>query len=164
MSAGQPEREPFKTAIAPNLVVANGLEAIAFYSAAFGAVELHRVGDDAGVAQLSIGGAEFWLAEAASELGRFTPESLAGRSVGMILIVEDPDAVWDQAVAAGAAVDAPVEESHGWRTGRVVDPFGHHWEIARPLGPWPPTGAAGCPPHLRSAHRRQPSCNPQGCF
>ena len=139
MDAPQRQKGPFKTTIAPNLVVANALEAIAFYTTAFGAVELYRVGDDAGVAQLSIGGAVFWLAEGeSSELGRFTPESLGGRSVGMILTVEDPDAVWSRAVAAGATAEAPVEDSHGWRSGRLVDPFGHHWEIARPLGPWPP--------------------------
>ena len=139
MDASQREDEPFKTTLAPNLVVANALEAIAFYTTAFGAVELYRVGDDAGVAQLSIGGAEFWIAEGESpELGRFTPESLGGRSAGMILTVEDPDAVWNHAVAAGATAEAPVEDGHGWRSGRLIDPFGHHWEIARPLGPWPP--------------------------
>ena len=135
----QSRGEPFKTTIAPNLIVADSVEAIAFYSAAFGAVELYRLGDDASVAQLSIGAAEFWLAEGESpELGRFTPESLGGRSVGMILTVEDPDMVFGLAVAAGATVEAPVEERHGWRSGRIIDPFGHHWEIARPLGPWPP--------------------------
>jgi len=52
----------------------------------------------------------------------------------MILSVEDPDAVFDQAVAAGAAVVAPVNEAYGWRTGRITDPFGHDWETSRRLG------------------------------
>ena len=139
MSATEPVTTKPETTIAPNLVVADALGAIAFYIAAFGAVELYRVGADAGVAQLSIDGAPFWISEGESrDLGRFTPETLGGRSVGMILTVDDPDEVFSRAVAAGATVDAPMEESHGWRSGRIVDPFGHHWEIARPLGPWPP--------------------------
>ena len=126
------------TVIAPNLIVDDGLAAIDFYTAAFGATELYRVGPDAGVAQLSIGGAEFWVAEESPDLRRLTPAHLAGRSVSMIITVDDPDAVWDQAVAAGATGESPVEESHGWRVGSIVDPFGHRWEIARPLGTWPP--------------------------
>ena len=137
--SSSPTDRPVKTTIAPNLVVPDGVRAIDFYTAAFGAVVLHRVGDDAGVAQLSINGAEFWLAAGESDdLRRYTPASLPGRSVGMILTVEDPDAVWRQAVAAGAAPDAPVADNYGWRVGSVVDPFGHHWEIGRPLGVWPP--------------------------
>jgi len=127
-----------RTTIAPSLVVGNGVAAIEFYTAAFGAVELYRVGDDAGVAQLSIDGAAFWLAGEGPDLGRFTPASLAGRSVWMILTVDDPDAVWTQAVAAGATPESSVADSHGWRVGSVVDPFGHRWEIGRPLGAWPP--------------------------
>jgi len=130
--------EPLRTTIAPNLVVSNGLDAIEFYKAAFDAVELYRV-DDAGVAQLSVGGAEFWIAGGESaELRRFSPASLAGRSVMMIMTVEDPDAAWKQAVQAGATPEAPVYEDHGWRLGSIIDPFGHRWEIGRPLGSWPP--------------------------
>jgi PhnB protein len=127
------------TTIAPNLIVADGVKAIEFYTAAFGAVVLHQVGGDAGVAELSVDGATFWLAAGESqELRRFTPASLSGRSVSMILTVEDPDAVWNQAVAAGAAPGAAVAEDYGWRVGSVMDPFGHYWEIGRPLGQWPP--------------------------
>jgi len=141
--------EPPRTTIAPNLVVPSGLDAIDFYRAAFDAVELYRVGDDAGVAQLSVGGAEFWIAAGESaELRRYVPASLAGRSVSMILTVEDPDAVWERAVRAGATPEAPVYEGHGWRLGSIVDPFGHRWEIGRPLGPWPPE--SGRPRHPRS--------------
>jgi PhnB protein len=51
----------------------------------------------------------------------------------MILTVEDPDAAFDRAVAAGARILWPVANQHGWRLGRIVDPFGHHWEIGKPL-------------------------------
>lgn len=138
MSDSQPRQGAAKTTIAPNLIVRDTLSAIAFYVAAFGAVELYRVGEEAGVAQLAIGGAEFWLAGESPDLRRLAPDSLAGRSVSMIMTVEDPDAVWNRAVAAGATPESPVAESHGWRVGSVVDPFGHRWEIARPVGVWPP--------------------------
>jgi PhnB protein len=51
----------------------------------------------------------------------------------MVLTVSDPDAVFAQAIGAGAAVVQPVSEGHGWRVGRMADPFGHHWEIGRPV-------------------------------
>ena len=56
----------------------------------------------------------------------------------MLLIVDDPDAAIERAVAAGAVVVRPASDEHGWRLGRVEDPFGHHWEIGKPLRPWPP--------------------------
>jgi PhnB protein len=137
MSASTPDSQILAT-IAPSLVVTSGVEAIEFYKAAFGAIELYRV-PDGGVAQLSIAGAPFWLAEEGAELRRFAPASLDGRSVWMILTVADPAAMWARAVAAGASAESPVADSHSWRVGTVVDPFGHRWEIGRPLGTWPPT-------------------------
>lgn len=128
-----------KTAIAPMLSVRKGASAIEFYKAAFGADELFRVEDDAGqvVAQLSVSGAEFWLADESPEHFNFSPESLGGGSVRMVMIVEDPDAVFKRAVAAGASEVWPVSNQYGWRLGRVVDPFGHHWEIGKPLAEGP---------------------------
>jgi PhnB protein len=80
-----------------------------------------------------VGGAEFGLADEAPPHGNFSPESLGGGSVRLLLILGDPDAGFDRAVAAGAKVVWPVSNQHGWRVGRVVDPFGHHWEIGKPL-------------------------------
>jgi PhnB protein len=71
-------------------------------------------------------------------MGRFSPESLAGATGRVLLIVDDPSAVLAQAVSAGARELAAVSDQHGWRLGRIVDPFGHEWEIGRPLGGWPP--------------------------
>src|SRR3954463_13242906 len=124
-----------KTAIAPMLSVRNGIKALAFYKAAFGAVELFRIDsqDGAVVARLSVAGAEFWIADESPEHFNFSPESLGGGSVRMILTVADPDAMFGRAVAAGAREVTPVKNEYGWRLGRVVDPFGHHWEIGRPL-------------------------------
>lgn len=126
------------TTIAPTLSVRRGAEAIEFYKQAFGAVEVHRVGDTEVVAQLSVEGADFWIADESPEHLNFSPESLGGSSSRMILTVEDPDAVVERALASGATQVAPVADGHGWRLGRVVDPFGHHWEIGRPLRAWPP--------------------------
>ncbi len=129
-----PKSDGFRTVITATLSVRNGPRAIAFYKAAFDAVELHRVDGDDGsaVAQLSVSGAEFWVADESPEHLNFSPESLGGCSVRMLLIVEDPDAVCRRAVAAGAMQVVAVANSHGWRLGRIRDPFGHHWEVARP--------------------------------
>jgi len=117
------------------LSVRNGVRAIEFYRAAFGAIELYRVDNDAGqvVARLSAAGAEFWLVDESPEHFNFSPESLGGGSVRLVMIVADPDAAFQRAVAAGATVVWPVSnQEYCWRLGRIVDPFGHHWEIGKP--------------------------------
>ncbi|MCU1223322.1 MAG: Glyoxalase/bleomycin resistance protein/dioxygenase, partial [Edaphobacter sp.] len=120
-----------KTTISPMLSVRSGAKAIEFYKAAFGASELFRQDDESGavVAQLSVQGAEFWLADESPEHQNFSPETLAGGSVRLIITVENPDASFERAVAAGATVVRGMTNEYGWRIGRVVDPFGHHWEI-----------------------------------
>jgi len=129
-----PQSDP-KISIAPMLSVRRGAAAIEFYKAAFGAGELYRIDapDGAVVARLSVGEAEFWVADESTENLNFSPESLGGGTVRMVMIVADPDTVFARAVAAGATVVWPVGNQHGWRLGRIVDPFGHHWEIGRPL-------------------------------
>ena len=130
MSAGDT-----KTAIAPMLSVRRGAQAIEFYKAAFGAGELLRVDAEDGsvVARLSVAGAEFWVADESPDNLNFSPETLGGGTVRMVMIVEDPDAAFERVVAAGATVVWPVSNQYGWRLGRIVDPFGHHWEIGKPL-------------------------------
>jgi PhnB protein len=126
----------------PELWVADTAAATAYYQRAFGAVVEHRVGgsdDPDGVVQLSVGGARFWVAGASEELQRFDPASLRGGTARFLLVVDDPRAVADAAVAAGGALKSAVAEEHGWLVGRVIDPFGHEWEIGRPLGAWPPS-------------------------
>jgi len=126
-----------KTSLSPMLSVRNGAKAIEFYKAAFGAGELFRIEapDGAVVAQLSVGESEFWVADESPEHKNFSPESLGGATVRMVMVVADPDAAFARAVKAGATVVVPVEDKeYGWRVGRVVDPFGHHWEIGKPLG------------------------------
>ncbi len=131
-----------QTSISPQLSVRRGRAAVEFYKAAFGAVEDYRVGgtDDHEevVAQLSVGNASFWVSDESPPHGNFSPESLQGATARMLLVVEDPESVVQRAIAAGATEIHPVGEEHGWRLGRVEDPYGHQWEIGKPLIAWPP--------------------------
>ena len=125
----------FKTSVAPWLSVRDGAEAVSFYKAAFGATESYRLDGPDGslVVRLSVDGSEFWISGDSSGETNRSPEPVGGGSVRMILTVADPDAVFAQALKAGASEVFPVGEDYGWRLGRVVDPFGLHWEIGRPL-------------------------------
>jgi len=106
---------------------------VEFYKAAFGATEAFLLEGPSGgvVARLSVDGAEFWVGDESPEHKNFSPETIGGGSVRMVFTVADPDAMFARAVNAGATAVVPVAEQHGWRVGRVVDPYGHHWEIAR---------------------------------
>jgi PhnB protein len=130
--------------LAPQLSVRHGRAAVEFYKAAFGAQEVYRVGGadehEEVVSQLVVGDATFWVADESPEHLNFSPESLGGGTTRLLLTVDDPDAVVERAVAAGATVVTPVTHDYGWHVGRIVDPYGHHWEIGRPLGAWPPPG------------------------
>ena len=127
------------TDIQPELWVDRPTEAVTFYRAAFGATVLHLVGDgDDIVAQLGVGTAAFWVAATSATMKRLSPHDAGGATSRTLLVVDDPDAVVRQAVAAGATESSPVGDEHGWRLGRIIDPFGHEWEIGRPLGAWPP--------------------------
>lgn len=121
--------------IAPWLSVRDGAQAINFYKAAFGATEVYRMEDPGGgvVVRLSVDGAEFWVSGGSPDPACTSPESVGGGTVRMILTVSDPDAMFARALAAGATEVFPVGEEHGWRLGRLVDPFGLHWEIGHPL-------------------------------
>jgi PhnB protein len=117
------------------LSVRNGAKAVSFYETALGAAELFRLDSDTGavVARLSVETAEFWVADESPEHFNFSPETLGGSSVRMVMIVEDPDAAFARAVAAGATIVVPVDNQYGWRLGRIADPFGHQWEIGKPV-------------------------------
>jgi PhnB protein len=136
------ERATCEHNIQAQLSVSDGRAAVEFYKAAFGAMEVYRFGgtDDLEevLAQLSIGNSFFWVADESPRHANFCPETVGGATARMLLIVDDPKALLGQAVAAGASEVNPVTEEHGWQLGRIDDPFGHRWEIARPLGQWPP--------------------------
>jgi PhnB protein len=126
----------FKASFLPTLSVRNGAAAVEFYKKAFGADVLFCLTDPDGgvVAELSIDGVCFIVADESPEHENFSPETLGGSTIRMGLIVPDPDAVAKQAIAAGAEEIYPVaDQDYGYRLGRVKDPFGHHWEICRKL-------------------------------
>ncbi|HEY0933080.1 MAG TPA: VOC family protein [Trebonia sp.] len=127
------------TGIQPELWVDRAAAAVAFYEAAFGARVLHRVGEgDEIVAQLAVGDAAFWVSSGGADGPRFSPRAIGGATGRILLVTDEPDAVFARAVAAGATSASAVSEEHGWRLGRLLDPFGHEWEVGRPLGAWPP--------------------------
>ena len=85
------------------------------------------------VARLKIDGGDFWLSGEPPDATVSDSDLLAGPSVRMIWTVSDPDKAFARALNAGAREVFPVGEGHGWRLGRLVDPFGHHWEIGHPI-------------------------------
>ena len=128
------------TSISPLLNVHDGAAAIDFYQRAFGATVLSQTPPDSGsvVARLAIDGADFWVADESLPHGNPSPRTLNGSTVRIIIETGDPDGVTARAVAAGATLIVAVADmDYGWRMGRVADPFGHHWEIGRPLQPAP---------------------------
>lgn len=128
------------TSFQPELWVEGADAAVTFYEAAFEAVVLHRVGEgDQIVAQLAVDDAASWVAAAEAGMQRLSPRNINGATSRTLLVVDDPDQLLEQAVRAGATETSPVDDEHGWRLGRIVDPFGHEWEIGRPLAAWPPS-------------------------
>jgi uncharacterized glyoxalase superfamily protein PhnB len=129
----RPIPEGFHT-VTPHLVCAGAADAIAFYKQAFGAVESGRMdGPDGKVmhAELRIGDSPIMLADEFPEYGSCGPKALKGSPVAIHLYVPDADAMWEQALAAGAEVLMPISDTFwGDRYGQVTDPFGHRWSIA----------------------------------
>src|SRR5260370_31097696 len=103
-----------KTSIAPMLSVRNGAKAVEFYKAAFGAAELFRLDSEDGavVARLAVSEAEFWVADESPEHLNFSPASLGGVSVRLLMVVEDPDAAFPRALAAGATPGTPPADQY----------------------------------------------------
>jgi len=130
---------PIAPSLAPWLTVDDGAKAVDFYKRAFGATETYRLDDPGGglVVRLAIVNAEFWISSEGVDHpmpgSHAQAHPLGGNTIRFILTVADPDALFEQALAAGATQIFPVNESHGWRLGRLADPLGLHWEIGRPL-------------------------------
>jgi len=120
--------------VTPYLIIEGASKAIDFYKDAFGAVELFRMaGPDGRVAhaEIKIGDSPIMLADEHLEMDVRSPTALGNTPVGLMIYVEDCDAVYNQAVAAGAKVLKPLmDQFYGDRNGTVVDPFGHKWTIA----------------------------------
>lgn len=128
------------TAVTPHLVVDGAAAAIGFYERAFGAEELMSTpapdGNRLMHAVIRIGGAVVMLSDAFPELGSHSPKAFGGSAVSIHLYVGDVDAVFARAVQEGAMVIMPAATmAWGDRSGRLVDPFGHHWSIATRIAP-----------------------------
>ena len=120
----------------PLLTVKNARAVVEFYEKALGATELSRQSTPTGqfVIEMSIEGERFYAVDENPSAFNVSPATLGGTSVRMSLIVADPDALADRAVAAGAKVIFPVaDQPYGMRQGRIADPEGHHWLIGRNL-------------------------------
>ena len=120
--------------ITPYLVIKGAAAAIDFYKKVFGAVEVMRMPQPdgrVGHAELKFGDSHVMLADEFPEMSVVGPQTLGNTSVGILLYVDDADAVFNHAVSLGAKVNKPLaDQFYGDRTGTVIDPFGHKWTIA----------------------------------
>jgi len=119
--------------LTPYLYVSDAARALDFYRSAFGATELFRLpmGERIGHAEMQIGDSRFMLADEFPDMNTLGPARRGGPTAGFMLYVEDADAAFARAVAAGATVEAAVKDQfYGDRSGTVVDPFGHKWSLA----------------------------------
>ena len=120
--------------LTPYLFVAGAAEAIDYYTQIFGARELYRLNGPGGKvahAELQIGDSRFMLAEEHPEIGARSPHTIGGSPSMLLLYVEDVDALFARAIAAGAKpLRAIQDQFYGDRTGALADPFGHQWTLA----------------------------------
>lgn len=123
------------TTLIPFLVVDDCARAIEFYIKGLGATEVIRYEEAGGrlSAKLAIDGAEFHLGDEEVEFGNRSPRAIGGSPVRLVITVSDPDLLFSRALAAGATQICPVTTEDTWRIGKLKDPFGHIWEIGRPL-------------------------------
>lgn len=128
--------------VTPYLCVDGAKAAIEFYSNVLGATErMHMPGPDGkiGHAELELGDSLIMLADEYPEMGVRGPKAVGGTPVTIMIYVEDADAVFDAAVAAGATSLRPVENQfYGDRIGQFEDPFGHRWSVATHVEDVPP--------------------------
>jgi PhnB protein len=120
--------------VTPYLIVRGAIQAIEFYKAAFGAVELFRLEMGNGVlghAEIMIGDSHVMLADEFPDMGALGPESIGGTPVSLLIYMPEVDQVFARALAAGATQKKPVQNQfYGDRSGMLTDPFGHTWSIA----------------------------------
>jgi PhnB protein len=131
--AVRPVPEGYST-VTPYLIVSGAAAAIDYYKKAFGATELMRFGTPDGKvahAEIQIGGSRMMLADENPEQGYRSPRSLGGSGTGIMLYLDDVDAVFTRAIESGARVHQPVQDQfYGDRSGTLIDPFGHMWTVA----------------------------------
>lgn len=122
--------------LTPMLTVKDSAAAVEFYKRAFGATEGRRVVGPTGqsVVQLWIEGNELYAVDENLSAFNPSPTTLSGTSVRISLVVDDPDTLFERAIAAGASEVFPLtDQPYGMRQGRLADPSGHHWLIGKVL-------------------------------
>lgn len=129
-----PAIPPGHHTVTPYLAIKNAVQALAFYQRAFGATEISKLimpDGRLGHAEIRLGDSVIMLADEFPEYGGQAPETLGGSPVCLHLYVEDVDAFFNRAVAAGAKARRPVtDQFYGDRSGQLEDPFGHLWWVA----------------------------------
>jgi PhnB protein len=120
--------------VTPYLCADGASDAIAFYKKAFGAEETYRLEEDGriGHAELRIGETTIYLSDEYEPYRVLSPRTLNGNSVSLSISAPDADAVFERALAAGATVERPLKDEFYGRSGWLVDPFGHRWNIRQP--------------------------------
>jgi PhnB protein len=128
--------------VTPYLIIDGAARALEFYTKAFGATEIMRMPDPSGRighAEMKIGDSHIMLADEHLEMGFRGPKSVGGTPVSIMIYVEDADARFNAAIAAGATEMKPLaNQFYGDRSGSVIDPFGHIWHIATHVEDVPP--------------------------
>jgi PhnB protein len=119
--------------VTPYLIIDGAAEAIRWYEQALGATEVMRLpmGDKIGHAEIKIGDSHVMLSDEWPDYGKLGPKTRGGSTCGLMVYLDDVDAAFERAVAAGAQVEQPVQDQfYGDRSGSVADPFGHSWTLA----------------------------------
>lgn len=120
--------------VTPYLIIKGAAQALDFYQRAFGATELMRLaapGGQVGHAEILLGDSHIMLADECPQMNALSPQTLGGSPVLLHLYVPDVDAMFAQAIVAGAQVEQPIENKfYGDRSGSVLDPFGHRWTLS----------------------------------
>ncbi len=133
MATVKPVPDGYHT-VTPYLYIRGASDALAFYAKAFGAKEIMRIpapGGKIGHAEIEIGNSRLMMADEHPEMGARGPKSIGGTSFSIMLYVENADALFARAVAAGAEVKEPMQDKfYGDRSGTVMDPFGHVWHVS----------------------------------
>jgi len=120
--------------VQPYLMLKNCVQALAFYTQAFGATEKFRMPKPdgrIGHAEMQIGNSVVMMADESPEIGAWSVEHFGGSPVSLMFYTPDCDGVYRRALAAGASsLREPADQPYGDRMAGVRDPFGYQWWIA----------------------------------
>ncbi|HET9528494.1 MAG TPA: VOC family protein [Pyrinomonadaceae bacterium] len=119
--------------LTPYLIIDGAAKALDYYKKAFGATELFRMEHEGkiGHAEMKIGDSPFMLSDEHPEMGYKGPKSIGGSPVGLMIYVDDCDAIFKQAIDAGGIEKKAIQDQfYGDRSGTLEDPFGHVWTVA----------------------------------